>query len=42
MATLSILNLTDTSYTEQPGTSFTDQGYPSPGRTITVGLKYMY
>jgi outer membrane cobalamin receptor len=42
MATLSILNLTDTSYTEQPGTSFTDQGYPSPGRTITVGLKYLY
>jgi outer membrane cobalamin receptor len=42
MATLSVLNLTDASYTEQPGTSFSDQGYPSPGRTITAGIKYLY
>lgn len=40
--TLSLLNLTDGSYTEQPGTSFSDQGYPAPGRSITVGVVYSF
>jgi outer membrane receptor protein involved in Fe transport len=40
--TLSILNLTDQGYVEQFGTSFSDQGYPAPGRSITVGLSYTF
>ncbi len=40
--TLSILNLTDQSYVEQVGTSFSDQGYPAPGRSITVGVNYSF
>jgi len=40
--TLSLLNLTDQSYMEQAGTSYTDQGYPAPGRSITVGVSYKY
>jgi len=40
--TLSLLNLTDQSYMEQAGTSFLDQGYPAPGRSITVGVSYKY
>jgi outer membrane cobalamin receptor len=40
--TLSVLNLTDESYVAQPGTSFSDQGYPAPGRSITVGASYTF
>ncbi len=40
--TFSILNLTDQSYLEQAGTSFTDQGYPAPGRSIMAGVSYKY
>ncbi|MBI4766409.1 MAG: TonB-dependent receptor [Deltaproteobacteria bacterium] len=40
--TLSLLNLTDQSYLEQAGTSFSDQGYPTPGRSIMVGVSYKY
>jgi outer membrane cobalamin receptor len=39
---LSLLNLTDQNYVEQVGTSYTDQGYPAPGRSITVGVRYKY
>ncbi len=41
-ASLSLLNLTDQGYVEQPGTSFNDQGYPAPGRSITVGVSYKF
>ena len=39
---LSLLNLTDQSYMEQAGTSYTDQGYPAPGRSIMAGLSYRF
>jgi outer membrane cobalamin receptor len=42
IGTLSILNLADVSYVAQPGTSYSDQGYPSPGRMITAGIKYVF
>ena len=40
--TLSLLNLTDESYVEQAGTSFLDQGYPAPGRSIMAGVNYKF
>ncbi len=40
--TLSLLNLTDGSYMEQAGTSFSDQGYPAPGRSIIAGVNYKF
>jgi outer membrane receptor for ferrienterochelin and colicins len=40
--TFSILNLTDQSYVEQAGTSFTDQDYPAPGRSIMAGVNYKF
>ncbi|MEW6186026.1 MAG: TonB-dependent receptor [Thermodesulfobacteriota bacterium] len=41
-ASLSLLNLTDQQYMEQAGTGFSDQGYPAPGRTVTVGVSYKF
>ena len=35
-------NLLDTDYEEQFGTSFDDQGYPMPGRTIMAGISWKF
>ncbi|MBA7482353.1 Vitamin B12 transporter BtuB [subsurface metagenome] len=35
-------NLLDTDYKEQFGTSFYDQGYPMPGRTIMAGISWKF
>lgn len=39
---VSLLNLTDQQYLEQAGTSFSDRGYPAPGRTVTAGVNIRF
>jgi len=35
-------NLLDTEYMEQFGTTFDDQGYPMPGRTVMAGISWKF
>ena len=41
-ATVSLLNLTDQQYDDQPGTSFLDRNYPAPGIAVSAGVSYMF